>query len=287
MPGGYTRILGELKKLGIRVSRSTVVNILKEAGLDPGPKRGEGTWDEFITRHAQTLWACDFFSARTWTLRGVVEVYILFFIHVGTRRVLIAGVSTNPDRIWTAQQARNMSMVFADMPDRPKLLIRDLDSKFGPEFDDVLRSDGIDVVKVGPRKPNLNAFAERWVQTCKTECLDHFLIFGEAHMRHLLSRFTRFYNELRPHQSLGNRLLSGPTRRATIIVPRRTSPARSRSAACSDTTTAPPDVGRIASSPRDSCSEPRSAVRRPSRRSGDFSSFGPISQDSHSQPFAI
>jgi putative transposase len=206
---GYTRILGELKKLGTRVSRSTVVNILKEAGLDPGPKRGEATWDEFITRHAKTLWACDFFSAKTWTLRGVVDLYILFFIHVGTRRVHVAGVSTNPDRIWTAQAARNVSMAFAETPDRPQYLIRDLDSKFGPEFDDIFRGDGIEVMKVGPRKPNLNAFAERWVRTARAECLDHFLIFGEAHLRHLLSRFMRFDNDHRPHPSVGNRPLSG------------------------------------------------------------------------------
>src|SRR5262249_44852946 len=82
---GYTRILGELKKVGIRsVSRSTVVNILKENGLDPGPDRSEGSWDEFIKRHAQTLWACDFFSKKIWTMGGLVDMFVLFFVHVGT-----------------------------------------------------------------------------------------------------------------------------------------------------------------------------------------------------------
>jgi len=94
---GYTRILGELKKLGIRsVSRSTVVNILKDAGLDPGPNRGTGSWDEFLMRHAETLWACDFLSVKSATLHGVVDLYILFFIHVGSRRAFVAGITPNP-----------------------------------------------------------------------------------------------------------------------------------------------------------------------------------------------
>jgi putative transposase len=104
---GYSRILGELKKLGIyAIARSTVKNILKEHGLDPAPKRGEGTWTDFLKRHAATLYACDFFSKKVVTLRGVVEVFILFFIHVSSRRVHIAGMSTNPTQAWTAEHER-------------------------------------------------------------------------------------------------------------------------------------------------------------------------------------
>jgi putative transposase len=108
---GYTRILGELRKLGIRtICRSTVVNILKEDGLDPGPKRGEGSWDEFVKRHAATLWACDFVSVRTLTITGVVELYLLFFLHIGSRKVIVSAPTANPDAAWVAQQARNASM---------------------------------------------------------------------------------------------------------------------------------------------------------------------------------
>ncbi|HEY8506127.1 MAG TPA: hypothetical protein VIL46_16190 [Gemmataceae bacterium] len=140
---GYSRILGELKKLGVRsIARSTVVNILKEAGLDPGPKRGEGTWDEFLKRHAQTLWACDFFSCKVWTLRGLVDVFVLFFIHIGTRRVFVSGMTAHPDRAWVAQQGRNAAMVFADEPVRPRYLLRDHDTKFVEEFDQVLGAEG-------------------------------------------------------------------------------------------------------------------------------------------------
>jgi putative transposase len=107
---GYTRILGELKKLGIAVSRSTVVAILEENGLDPGPKRGEGTWNDFIKRHSETLWACDFFTKKVWTKCGLTDVFVLFFIHVGNRRVQISGMTTNPDEEWVVQQARNFGL---------------------------------------------------------------------------------------------------------------------------------------------------------------------------------
>ena len=107
---GYRRILGELKKLRIHnVSRSTIARILIENGFDPGPKRGEGTWHEFVRRHVETLWATDFFTKKVWTLRGPVVYYVLFFINIHTRRVHIAGMTPNPDGPWMAQQARNMS----------------------------------------------------------------------------------------------------------------------------------------------------------------------------------
>ncbi len=93
---GYTRILGELRKLRITsICRNTVKNILKEHGFDLGPKRGEGTWDEFLKMHLKTLWACDFLTKEVWTLHGKVTYYILFFIEVATRRIHIAGYRRN------------------------------------------------------------------------------------------------------------------------------------------------------------------------------------------------
>ncbi len=175
---GYERIRGELHKLHLRVSRSTIVNILKENGFDPGPNRSEGTWLEFLKREAVTLYACDFFSTKVWTTLGCAEFFVLFFIHVGSRRVHIAGMSTNPDAAWSAQQARNVAMFFAQQPEKPTILLRDHDSKFGSEFDAVLEADGIKVKKVGPRAPNMNAFAERWVQSVRRECLDQFHYLG-------------------------------------------------------------------------------------------------------------
>jgi putative transposase len=208
---GYTRILGELKKLGARkICRSTVVNILRRHGLDPRPRHGEETWDEFVRRHAQTIWACDFFSKHVWTTRGRVEVYVLFFIHLGSRRVFLAGVSPNPDRAWVQQQAGNFALHGAEQACKPAMLLRDNDQKFGPEFDAVLEAEGVDVHRVGPRAPNMNAVAERFVQCVKVECLDRIIVFGEGHLRYLLDEFVTHYHQCRPHQGIDNVTPAGP-----------------------------------------------------------------------------
>jgi putative transposase len=206
---GYSRILGELQKLGLgTVCRNTVKNILRQNGFDPGPQRGEGSWADFIKRHAATLWACDFFSKPVWTLRGLVDVYVLFFIHVDSRRVHIAGLTAHPDRVWMTQQARNLAIIFGEQSVAPKILLRDHDTKFVGEFDAILEAEGIAVKPVGPRAPNLNAYAERWVQSIKHECLDHFCVFGEDHLRHLLGCYTDYYHRQRPHQAKENRPLT-------------------------------------------------------------------------------
>ena len=206
---GYTRILGELKKLGIRgVCRSTAVNIMKEAGLDPGPKRGKGTWDEFVKRHASTLWACDFLTAKSATLTGFVDLHLLFFIHVGSRRAFVAGITPNPTGEWTAQQARNASMQMAEWGLPATHLILDHDTKFTDSFDAVFKADGCEAKRVGPMAPNMNPFAERFAQTLRHELLDHFIILGEKHLQHITKEFLEHYNEERPHQGVGNVPLS-------------------------------------------------------------------------------
>lgn len=168
---GYTRLLGELRKLGVHtVSRSTVANVLREAGLDPGPKRGEGSWTEFVTRHAATLWASDFVSVRTLTSASVVDLYLLFFIHVGSRRVVVSSPTAHPDTAWVAQQARNATMAIADLGLKATHLLIDHDAKFTGAFDAVWAAEGCEVRRVGPRAPNMNAYAERWVQSLLKHC---------------------------------------------------------------------------------------------------------------------
>jgi putative transposase len=202
---GYTRILGELKKLGVHtVSRSAVVNILKDAELDPGPKRGEGTWSEFVKRHAATLWASDFVSVRTLTTAGFVDLYLIFFIHVGSRRVIASAPTASPDSAWVAQQARNASMQMQEWGLEATHLLIDNDPKFTSSFDAVFQADDVEVKRVGPRAPNMNAYAERWVQSLRQECLSHFLVCGENHLAYLVHEYVAHYNLERPHQSLGN-----------------------------------------------------------------------------------
>ena len=199
---GLGRILGELKKLGIRsVCKSTVRNILKEHGFDPGPKRGEGTWDDFIRIHAKTLRACDFISKKVWTLGGLVDFFVLFFIHIDTRKIHIAGITPNPDGRWMAQQARNLCMFFDDWPDRPEYIVCDKDTKFTAQFEVILESDDIELKRTAVRAPNQNAYAERFAQTIQQKCLDHFVVLGEKHLRHLIQEFVTYYNEQRPHSS--------------------------------------------------------------------------------------
>lgn len=134
--------------------------------------------------------------------------FILFFIHVDTRKVHIAGITPNPDGEWMAQQARNMCMFFDDWPDKPEYIVCDKDTKFTEQFEAILESDNIELKRTAVRAPNQNAYAERFAQTLQQECLDHFVVLGEEHLRHLIREFVAYYNEQRPHSSRGNLPLS-------------------------------------------------------------------------------
>jgi putative transposase len=203
---GYTRILAELKKLRIyRLSRNTIKNILKEHGLDPAPKRSEDTWDSFIKRHFKTLWACDFFTKTVWTALGPKTFHALFFINVHTRRVHIAGITKHPTHEWVNTRARTVSFLFKD-DNKSKLLMRDGDTKYSSQFDNIFKQSNVNVKKIPYRSPNLNPYAEGWVGTIKRECLDHFFVFGERHFRYLVLEYVRYYNTKRPHPGLGYKM---------------------------------------------------------------------------------
>jgi putative transposase len=202
---GYTRIHGELKKLGVTsISRTTIANILRAEGIDPSPERSKGTWHQFIKQHAATLWACDFFTKKIWTTAGLLEYYVLFFIHVGSRRVIVTGMTPHPDATWVLQQARNFMLQTDNESGVPTHLIHDCDTKFTKAFDALFKAEGMEVVTVGPAAPNLNAHAERFVLTMKSECLDHFIVFGEDHFRYLIKEQLEHYHLERPHQGIGN-----------------------------------------------------------------------------------
>jgi putative transposase len=207
---GYTRILGELRKLSVlTISRSTVVNILKEAGLDPCPKRGEPTWAEFLQAHAATLWQCDFFSHQALTWRGWREFYALVFIHVDSRRVFVTQCSRSPDAAWVAEKAEDFVRHLERVGQGPKdvLLFRDRDGKYRPEFDEALKAAGVEVRRNPVRSPNLNAYVERWIQSARVECLDKFIALGERHLNYLIRQYVEHFLAERPHQSKGNRPL--------------------------------------------------------------------------------
>lgn len=206
---GYTRILGELRKLGVcSISRNTVKNILKENGLDPAPKRGEDSWDAFVKRHFQTIWACDFFSKTVWTILGPRMFHVLFFINVQTRKVHIAGMTEHPTAEWVDKATRSISFLFQD--DSKKILVRDRDCKFLGKFDEILKELNTNVFKIPFRSPNLNPYAESWVGTIKRECLNHFFVFGEKHLKYLIKEYVHYYNTVRPHSGKDNDPLDLP-----------------------------------------------------------------------------
>ena len=137
-PGwGYPRIAGELLKLGLRVSPSTVRRLLLANGLGPAPRRSGPSWRLFLRQQAATMLACDFFTVETISLR---RFYVLFFIELESRRVHMAGCTTNPTGAWVRQQARNLT--FTGLFERVRFLIHDRDSKFAASFDEVFRSEG-------------------------------------------------------------------------------------------------------------------------------------------------
>jgi putative transposase len=170
---GYQRIAGETIKLGFRLSPSTVRRLLASAGLEPAPRRGAVSWRAFLGQRAASMLACDFFIVETVTLR---RLYVLFFIELESRRVHFAGCTTNPTGAWVVQQARNLS--FTRLFERMRFLIHDRDSKFTTPFNEVFRSEGITVIHTPVRAPQANAYAERFVRTVRTECLDWLLIVG-------------------------------------------------------------------------------------------------------------
>jgi transposase InsO family protein len=194
---GYPRIAGELLKLGFRVSPSSVRRILLAAGLEPAPRRIGPSWRQFLRQQAASILACDFFTVETLTLR---RYYVLFFIELESRRVHVAGCTTNPTGAWVTQQARNLSLT--GLLDRTRFLIRDRDSKFSGAFDEVFRSEGITVIQTPIRAPRANAYAERFVRTVRNECLDWLLIIGRRHLEHTLRVFVEHYNAQRPHRGL-------------------------------------------------------------------------------------
>jgi putative transposase len=202
-PGwGYRRIQGELVELGVKLAASTVWTILKQAGIEPAPNRHETSWAEFLRQQAASILECDFLTVDTLFLR---RFYVLFFIELATRRVHLAGITTNPDGRWMTQQARNLLMKLDDEGVQTRFLVRDRDSKFSREFDEVFRCEGIRVIKAPVRAPKARAHAERWVGTVRRECLDRLLIVGRRHLVSVLREYAAHYNTHRPHRSLGQR----------------------------------------------------------------------------------
>jgi putative transposase len=205
---GYDRIVGALTNLGHIISDQTVGHILKRHGIAPAPERKTTTtWKEFIRTHLDVLVATDFFTAEVWTLGGLVTYYVLFFLHLGSRKVHIAGVTPHPNAAWMVQMARNATMEEWGFLSPGQYLIHDRDGKYCPAFHQIIDEAGVERVVLPPRSPNLNAYAKRWVRSVKEECLSRLILFGEASLQYVLTQYVAHFHHERNHQGKGNVLL--------------------------------------------------------------------------------
>jgi putative transposase len=196
---GYLRIVGELKKLGVVVSATSVRNVLRRHRLKPAPRRSGPTWTQFLRAQAAGTLACDFFSVDTITLR---RLYVLFLIDLERRKVFLAGVTEHPVASWVTRRARNLATTLDEECRAVKFLIRDRDTKFVGPFDEVMTSLGARIIKTPVRAPRANAYAERFVCTARRECLDWLLIRNERHLERVLEMFVEHYNAARPHRGI-------------------------------------------------------------------------------------
>jgi hypothetical protein len=194
---GYVRIQGELRKLGIRVGASSIKRLLAREGLGPAPRRAP-SWGEFLRTQADGILACDFFTVETAFLK---TLYVLFFIEVGSRRLHITAATRHPSGTFVAQQARNLCFRLDEREEPVRFLIHDHDAKFCGAFDEVLRSEGMRIIRTPIRSPQANAFAERAVKTLRHEALDWTLVLGRRHLHHVLASYAR-HNAERPHRGI-------------------------------------------------------------------------------------
>jgi putative transposase len=205
---GYDRIVGAMANLGYKLSDQTVGNILQRHGIPSAPERKRTTtWTDFIRAHKAVLAGTDFFSVEVLTLRGLVTYYVLFFIHLESRKVEVSGITLHPNERWMKQIARNVTMDEWGFLDHCRYLIHDRDTKYCQSFRTIIESSDVKTLPLPARSPNLNAFAERWVKSVKDDCLSKLILFGEASLRRALREYLVHYHAERNHQGKDNVLL--------------------------------------------------------------------------------
>jgi transposase InsO family protein len=206
---GYSRIQGALSNLGHEIARSTIAAILERHGMEPAPERSRKTpWKEFLKHHWELIVATDFFTIEAWTKRGLQRFLILFFIELSTRRVAVAGIARDANGLWMTQIGRNLTDPIDGILAGKRYLIHDRDPLFTDDFLATLASVGVQSVKLPPRSPNLNAYAERFVRSIKESCLDQLILFGERSVRTAIHEFVEHYHHERNHQGLKNKLIA-------------------------------------------------------------------------------
>jgi len=181
-----------------------VKNILTEHGYDPEPDLTvRSTWHEFIKSHWDVLAACDFFTIELLVGRKLVRCTLFFVMELATRKVFFAPVKPQPDGEYMRQVVR----ILTDSDDGflygKRYLIHDRDPLYRTAgFHDILKSSGIEPVKLPARSPDLNCYAERFVKSIKSECLDHLILSSVQQLEYVLQQYSEYYHHERIHQSL-------------------------------------------------------------------------------------
>ena len=205
---GYTRIRDALANLGHQIARNTVKRILQDHGIEPAPERRRRTpWKTFLEAHWQGLAAADLFTVEVLTLAGLKRYFVLFVIELKSRRVRIAGIHHQPYGEWMEQMARNLTDAIDGFLRATRHLIHDRDPLYTHAFLEILKSSGVQPIKLPPRSPNLNAYAERFVRSIKEECLSRVVLLGEGHLHLVVHEYVEHYHRERNHQGLDNQLL--------------------------------------------------------------------------------
>ena len=220
---GYTRLRGALFHLGHDIGRNTIKRILLERGLEPAPERGRHTsWATVLKAHWEGIAGADLFTVEVLTLSGLVRFCVFFVVELNTRRVEVAGISADPHGAWMLQVGRNLMDCVDGFLRNTRYLILDRDPIYTVAFRQLLADSGCKVVRLPARSPNLNAYAERFVLSIKSECLSRMVPLGEGHLRRAVTEYVAHYHGERSHQGLGNRLVApanadvvgrGPVRR--------------------------------------------------------------------------
>ncbi|MEP6651893.1 MAG: integrase core domain-containing protein [Myxococcales bacterium] len=207
---GYTRIKGALANVGHKVGRNTIKRILREHGIDPAPARRRSySWNTFIKAHLGAIAGMDFFTIDVISLTGLVRYHVLFVAELKSRLVEIVGIARDPGGDWMKQMARNLVDAEDGFLWGTRYLMADRDPLYKKDFREMFAAAGTKVLRLPPSSPNLNAFAERFVLSIKSECLDRIVPLSEAHLRRSVSEYMRHYHTERNHQGLGNALIEG------------------------------------------------------------------------------
>ena len=197
--GRRLRTLSRTRRTRKQSFTARVRTILKEEGLKVGPDKTSDCWDNFIKRHTETLWAVDFFSIKTVTATGLRDMYLMAFLCLSSREVIVSSSTEHPNSAWVVEQTKEFLDQTMTREQKPAIVMHDRDTKFTKEFTATLKAKGVRTNVLPVASPNLDGRVERFIQTIKYECLFKFILFGKRHLDHVVAEFVDYYNGKRAH----------------------------------------------------------------------------------------